>query len=140
MGLVAREIESRGVPTLALSSALSITRSVGTPRAAFLDYPLGRTAGKPGDRAEQKSILAEALGLFESLDAPGSIVPLPFEWSDNDSWKQSRDSSTSGEEEGAGGDARTARDRTPQYQDERDQRLAEEALASIGCATCIFPD
>lgn len=145
MGLVARELERRGIPTLSLSSAWSITRSVGVPRAAFLDYPLGRTAGKPDDRAEQRAILTTALRLFETLQGPGRIVSLPFVWTEDDAWKDRvmrpdpAASSAGPGDDAEHSDDRSARSDTPQYQDERDRRLAEEALAAGGCETCIFP-
>ena len=140
MGLVARELESRGIPTLALSSAYSITRSVGTPRAAFLDYPLGRTAGRAGDEEEQRSLLAVALGLFETLDSPGMIASLPFAWPGGNAWKEVRSSGGTDESEDSETDDRTARHGVPQYQDERDRIRAEEVMASGGCVTCVFPD
>ena len=68
MGLIAREIESRGIPTLSLSSALSITRSANPPRAAYVDYPLGRTAGKPDQPEQQRNLLRSALSAFERLE------------------------------------------------------------------------
>jgi hypothetical protein len=140
VGLVAREIERRGIPTLSLTSAWSITRAVGAPRAAFVDYPLGHTAGKPGDEAEQEALLASALRLFETLEKPGEIVALPFVWSEDDAWKDRvmrPDPARRGSDHA---DDRVARDATPQYQDERDRRLAEEAIARGGCETCVFPE
>ena len=138
MGLVARELESRRVPTLSLSSAWSITRAVGAPRAAFVDYPLGHTAGKPDDPEEQRALLAAALRLFETLDAPGRIVPLPFVWSEDDSWKDRAMRPVAAGDAAALPDERVARHPSPQYQSERDRRLAEAELAAGGCATCVF--
>jgi len=66
VGLVARSAEAAGIPTLCLASALDITRAVNPPRAAFLDFPLGHTAGKPGDPELQRAILADALSSFAS--------------------------------------------------------------------------
>lgn len=103
-----------------MSSALDITRSVNPPRAAFLDFPLGHTTGKPHDRALQRAILLEALEAFESLREPGGVKMLPFTWSEDDSWKAS---------ELMGGDARAARDDTPQWQNEDDRRRAESCGA-----------
>lgn len=140
MGLVARELESRGIPTLALSSAYSITRSVGTPRAAFLDYPLGRTAGRACETEEQRSILAKALGVFETLDSPGEIVPMPFAWPGGDAWKEASANENTGGLDEEASDDRTARHGAPQYQTDEDRLRAEETLASGGCVTCVFPD
>jgi NAD(P)-dependent dehydrogenase (short-subunit alcohol dehydrogenase family) len=42
-------LEAAGVPTICLTAAHSITASVNPPRAAFVDLPLGNTAGRPND-------------------------------------------------------------------------------------------
>lgn len=118
MGLVARHVEAAGIPTLCLSSALDITRAVNPPRAAFLDFPLGHTAGKPLQPELQRQVLADALSSFETMTAPGSVRTLPYRWSENEDWKRKAF---------AEGDDRLPRHDTPQYQDEEDRRRAEGA-------------
>ena len=61
MGLIAREIEARGIPTLSMTSALSITKAANPPRAAYLDFPLGHTAGKPHQPLLNRAIVRDAL-------------------------------------------------------------------------------
>ena len=73
MGLIARETEKRGIPTISLTSALSITRSVNPPRAVFTDYPLGHTSGKPGDAYSQRHILNVALNTLAYATEPTTI-------------------------------------------------------------------
>lgn len=119
-------MEADGIPTLSMTSALSITRSVNPPRAAFLDYPLGRTAGKPLDSGLQQEVVAAALAAFEELATPGSVKMLPFRWSDNDEWK--RDALQTG-------DTRGERSSQPVYERRADRRLAE---AAGECPTCVF--
>lgn len=139
MGLIAREIEARGIPTLSMSSALSITQAVNPPRAAFIDYPLGHTTGKPHDPDLQRSIMLEALRAFEAIDEPGGVVKLPFEWAGGDAWKERvmrPDPRRDGER---AVDERTARTDEPQYQNQRDRDRAEAALAQGGCRGCFFP-
>ena len=126
MGLVARHLEAAGIPTLCMTSALDITNAVRPPRAAFLDYPLGYTTGKPGEPELQRRILVEALGAFSSLPSPGTVKMLPFRWSEDESWK---------ERAFALGDERLPRDDTPQYQCDADRRLAEQAF-SASCTVC----
>ena len=99
-----------------MTSALDITRAVNPPRAAFVDFPLGHTTGKRGDPKLQREILLAALDAFETVTEPGSVRHLPFRWSDDDAWKA---------EAMKGGDARLARDETPQWQNEEDRRRAE---------------
>ncbi|MBI5574789.1 MAG: hypothetical protein HY896_00315 [Deltaproteobacteria bacterium] len=127
MGLVARHLEAAGIPTLCMTSALDITNAVRPPRAAFLDYPLGHTTGKPGDPELQRRILVEALDAFSSLSSPGTVKMLPFRWSDDEIWK---------EKAFAEGDERLERVDTPQYQSEEDRRLAETAGAPP-CPVCV---
>jgi hypothetical protein len=126
VGLVARHSEAAGIPTLCLTSARDITRAVNPPRAAFLDFPLGHTAGKPHEPELQRRILVEALSSFETMTAPGSMKDLPFRWSEDEEWKAKAF---------AEGDDRKPRHDTPQYQDEEDRRLAEEG-GSRSCPVC----
>ena len=125
MGLIARQVEAAGISTLCMSSALDITRSVNPPRAAFLDYPLGHTTGKPHEPELQREILVEALQGFTELTTPGSIKMLPFRWSEDDAWKETAQ---------RGKDDRLPRYGTPQYQTEED-RLRAEADAAKTCLT-----
>ena len=126
MGLVARHLEAAGIPTLCMSSALDITRAVNPPRAAFLDFPLGHTTGKPGRPELQRQILSDALLSFPEMTVPGSVRMLPYRWSDDEGWK---------EKAFAEGDDRLPRHDTPQYQDEDDRRRAE-AGGSPSCPAC----
>ena len=133
MGLIAREIERRGIPTLSMSSALSITRAVNPPRAVYLDFPLGHTSGKPHDADGNRAILRSALRAFETLDRPGQIERLPFEWMEDDAWKDGVMRPRAKSE--GHSDQRVERVDTPQYQCEDDRLRAEAAGA---CPTCIF--
>jgi len=140
VGLIAREIESRGIPTLSMTSALSITRAVNPPRAAFVDFPLGHTTGKPHDPDGQRRLMLDALRAFETLEEPGGVAMLDVHWDEDDAWKERL---LRADAEADGGDAldeRTERHDRPQYQDEADRRLAEAALAAGGCPGCVFPD
>ena len=138
MGLVGREIESRGIPTLSMSSALSITRAVNPPRAVYLDYPLGHTAGKPLDQQNQLAIMRDTLAAFEAHTEPGTITHLNYEWQSDHSWKdrvmRPKPRQTD-EDRGESADDRVERFDTPQYQSEEDAELA-----TGDCPTCVFPE
>jgi hypothetical protein len=110
-----------------MTSALDITNSVRPPRAAFLDYPLGHTTGKPGEPELQRRIMLEALDAFTSLSSPGTVKTLPFRWSEDESWK---------DKAFAEGDDRKPRHDTPQYQSEEDRLLAEQKGAPA-CPVCV---
>ncbi len=120
VSLVARHLEANGIATICVGSALDILEAGRPPRAVFVDYPLGHTAGRPFDEADQAGILRAALGALESFDAPGRILVLPNRWSASDDWQRSAMSSE-------GGDTRQPRDETPQFQHPADR---EAAIAS----------
>ena len=118
MGLIARHVEAAGIPTLCHGQRAGYSPGrVSPPRAAFLDYLLGHTTGKPLEPELQRAILLEALGAFSSLQEPGQIKHLPFRWAEDDDWKDGVMND---------GDSRTPRQDTPQYQTEEDRILAEQ--------------
>lgn len=123
-----------------MTSALSITRAVNPPRAAFVDFPLGHTTGRPHDLEMQRALLRAALGAFEVIDVPGGIATLPFLWSDDDTWKDTAMRGRPATEPGkaAALDERTERHATPQYQCEEDRELAASAQRKGGCPTCVW--
>ena len=126
VGLLARHVEAAGIATLCMTSALDITQAVKPPRAAFLDFPLGHTTGKPHQPELQRAIMIAALDAFTTLTTPGAMKMLPFRWSADDAWKDTAQ---------CGPDDRRPRYDTPQYQNEEDQRRAE----TNSDATCIAP-
>lgn len=136
VGLITREIERRGIPTLSFSSAWSITAAVRPPRAVYLDFPLGHTSGKPHDEPTNRTIMKAALAAFSTMTEPGNIVRLPFEWAADDVWKDSvMRPRTQGESHF---DQRVKRSSTPQYQTDEDRARAETSLAKGSCAGCVW--
>ena len=127
-----------------MSSAYSITAAVNPPRAVYLDYPLGHTSGRPLNAVEQLAIMRDTLSAFASIDKPGTIVKLNYQWQADDAWKdrvmrsapkaqgsRSKHSDTARSH----ADSRVQRFASPQYQ------TAEDAAAADSeCATCIFPE
>ena len=121
MSLIARHLESTGLPTVCLGSAHDIFTVAKPPRAVFVDYPLGHSSGKPFAPDDQYSVVKAALHAFEAIERPGGIERLARMWDQDDSWKtEAVDASQ--------GDVRQPRDTTPRYQYEAD-RLAAEAQA-----------
>ena len=57
-----------------------ITTSVSVPRAAAIEFPLGRSLGQPGDTSGQLAVLRATIAALENIDEPGGVVHLPFEW------------------------------------------------------------
>jgi len=88
-----------------MTSSWVITAQANPPRASYLDYPLGHTAGRPDQLAEQIEVATAALGLIHSATESGTIVPLPHRWPTE--WKpKARELS----------DKRSERFDTPQYE------------------------
>jgi hypothetical protein len=123
VSLVARHLEANGIPTLCVGSALDILAAGRPPRAVFVDYPLGHSAGKACDAADQDGIVLAALRGFETFTTPGQLETLPNRWDDSGAWQQAAASSD-------GGDTRQARDETAQFQfaGDRDAAIASGAL------------
>lgn len=118
--LVARHLEANGIPTMCLGSALDVIESGRPPRATFVDYPLGHSAGKPFDPADQLCIVRAALRGLATMTHPGQIHRLPNRWDAQGEWQQEAGQTR-------GGDTRELRDETPQFQHAADR---EAALAS----------
>jgi hypothetical protein len=139
VGLIAREIERRGIPTISMTSALSITQSVNPPRAAFVDFPLGHTAGKASDKPLQRRIMIDTLSALDSIQVPGDIRHLSYQWSADDSWKdqvmRAADDAANTPPSEKPPDDRLTRTNEPQYQTPADRRAA---INSGGCPGCVF--
>ena len=71
IGLVARTIESAGIPTMTLAVLRDVVESVRPPRVALYNGELGSVAGKPNFPEHQRRILDESLRLIEPMDQPG---------------------------------------------------------------------
>lgn len=80
MGLAARAIEAKGIPTVALSIVLEITEKTPPPRGVFMRFPFGHALGEPGKREQQLSILALAFRHLFSARSPGEILDSGFRW------------------------------------------------------------
>ena len=80
VSLVARHLESVGIPTVIIGSARDIVEGCGVPRFLFVDFPLGNPCGKPWNIAMQADIVAGALDLLARAWAPRTTVQRPEVW------------------------------------------------------------
>jgi hypothetical protein len=66
-----------------------IMERVPPPRGVFVDFPVGRTFGPPGDADRHRQVLEAALAELPRFAAPGQIRDLAVQWSpDGDrSWE-----------------------------------------------------
>ena len=89
MSLVARHLEAEGTPTVVLGAAKDIVETVGVPRFAFSDVPLGNSAGLPGDTDSQRVALECALTTLEAAPGPRTTVQTPLVWpGEPHAWKR----------------------------------------------------
>lgn len=72
LGLVARGLESSGIPTILISVDRAATDRVRPPRTAYYDGEFGCVSGKPNWKQHQLRILDETLRWMETYDQPGS--------------------------------------------------------------------
>jgi D-proline reductase (dithiol) PrdB len=80
VGLIQREIEKTGIPTVGISIVREFTEKVMPPRSVFLRWPFGHPLGEPFNRAQQRAVLVESFRALYSVQRPGEIVDLPFRW------------------------------------------------------------
>ena len=71
VALLARLIESAGIPTMTLAVARDVVETVRAPRAAYYKGEFGSVAGKPKWPEHQRRVLDEALRWIEPMDQPG---------------------------------------------------------------------
>jgi D-proline reductase (dithiol) PrdB len=77
VGNLAREIESRGIPTVIISASPAATASVRPPRAMTWEgAAIGRIVGRAGEREQHKQIVRAALQMFTHDTPPGKVVSL----------------------------------------------------------------
>ena len=87
MSLVARHLESEGIPTVITGSARDIVEECGVPRFVFTDFPLGNPIGKPYAEPMQRSIVGYGLDLLETAISPRTTVQTPFTWDEAGEWR-----------------------------------------------------
>jgi D-proline reductase (dithiol) PrdB len=80
VGLLAREIEARGVSTVALALVKELAVLVKAPRMLYLHWPFGHALGEPDNREQQRTILHNAFSLARAAPRPGLLVELPYRW------------------------------------------------------------
>jgi len=77
---VQRAIEQAGIPTIIISALPPVTRQNGAPRAVAPLVPMGANAGAPNDIAMQTAILREALKYLAEIQAVGTHIALPYQY------------------------------------------------------------
>lgn len=84
MGLIQREIEKAGIPTIGVSIVREFTEKVQPPRTVYLKWPFGHPLGEAGNVKQQRAVVMEALQALYTISTPGEIIDLPFRWRRHD--------------------------------------------------------
>lgn len=77
MSALAHYLEDAGLPTVAVSLIRLHTEKIGSPRALWVPFELGRPIGAPKDASFQTRVITAALRLVETAPAPGTIEDFP---------------------------------------------------------------
>lgn len=80
MGLVARQIEALGIPTVTLSVVRSMTEALPAPRNVLLRFRLGQVFGEPGAVGQQQAVLREMLCAMDAATVPGAVIESSLRW------------------------------------------------------------
>jgi len=80
VGLIQREIERLGIPTIGISIVRDYSAKVKPPRTVFLRWPFGHPVGEPFNVAQQRVVLAETFRALCTIELPGEIIDLPYRW------------------------------------------------------------
>jgi hypothetical protein len=86
VGLIAREIERYGIPTVSISIQRELTEKTRPPRALFLRWPFGHPFGEPFNIAQQRWVLRDAFRALTEMPTPGMIQDLPYLWRRSGPW------------------------------------------------------
>ena len=77
MGLVARELESRGIATVSLMLLAEVAEKVCPPRSLVVpEFGWGQPLGPPGEAALHRRVALEALGMIWETTEPAAIRTL----------------------------------------------------------------
>lgn len=74
VGLIAAELERRGISTVCIVLLREIAERVRPPRALYVPFPHGYALGEPHNPELQRSVATAALSLLERDGPPPVIV------------------------------------------------------------------
>ena len=74
VGLVAAELERRGIASVAIQLLREVAEKVRPPRALWVPFPHGRPLDAPGDPERQHAVIAAALALLERTDLEPPVL------------------------------------------------------------------
>jgi D-proline reductase (dithiol) PrdB len=78
--VLARWIETAGIPTVTVTMMPAVAEERRAPRIVGVEFPFGHAFGPPHDRALQRRVLELALRLLAGARAFGTRVDVDVEW------------------------------------------------------------
>jgi D-proline reductase (dithiol) PrdB len=78
--VVARELESQGFPTVAVSLIPELSEIVGAPRTLTVHFPFGAPCGNPGHGKLHRGVLLEVAEMLVDAKEPGEIRASQYAW------------------------------------------------------------
>ena len=78
VGLVAAELERRGIATVTIQLLREVAKRVRPPRALFVPFRHGYPLDTPAEQARQHAVLEAALCLFEERTSPPPPLLVDF--------------------------------------------------------------
>jgi D-proline reductase (dithiol) PrdB len=80
VGLLAREIETVGVSTVALALVREVAKAARAPRMLYLHWPFGHALGEVNNVEQQRAVLRDMFSMARRAPRPGLVVDLPYRW------------------------------------------------------------
>ena len=88
VSLAARALEAAEISTVIMGCAKDIVEFVGVPRLLFNNFPLGNSAGLPGDPSSQIEISRLALKLLATAENPRTTEQSSIQWPGDGNWQR----------------------------------------------------
>ena len=80
MGLIQREVEEAGIPTISIGNMADRMGHIKPPRAMLVKFPRGSMLGEPGNIQRQRRVILDALKALSAIKNPGTVQELPYRW------------------------------------------------------------
>jgi D-proline reductase (dithiol) PrdB len=78
--VLARWIESAGIPTVVVTMMPAVAEERRAPRVVGVEFPFGHAFGMPGNPSMQRQVLELALRVLAGASKAGTRVDLDVEW------------------------------------------------------------
>ena len=80
MPVLARAVESLGIPTVTVTMMPDVAQKYRLSRVVGVEFPFGYSFGMPNDEAMQLTVARAAVQALEEAGAPGYRLDLAIEW------------------------------------------------------------